>query len=59
MADAEFFSKDYKKDRRESYPQIEDQLDLLWHAIDTEQNLKTSDFYIKLKKVKDDNPIDE
>ena len=38
------------------YPNIGEQLDMLWHAIDGDALDKTSDFYIKLKKVKDDNP---
>ena len=29
---------------------------MLWHAIDGDALDKTSDFYTKLKKVKDDNP---
>ena len=35
---------------------LEEQFDLLWHAIDAGTLDKTSDFYIKLKKVKDDYP---
>ena len=46
----------YQKFRAFSYPSVGDQLDLLWHAIDDETLDKTSDFYTKLKKVKDDNP---
>ena len=38
------------------YPEIWDQLDMLWHAIDEGKVDKTSDFYKALKKVKDDNP---
>ena len=49
-------SKMYQHDRYKSYPRILDQLDMLWHAIDDGALDKTSDFYIKLKKVKDDNP---
>tara|TARA_Y100001951_G_C11248053_1_gene244635 strand:- start:70 stop:366 length:297 start_codon:yes stop_codon:yes gene_type:complete len=46
----------YGRDRVESYPKLEEQFDLLWHAIDDGTLDKTSDFYTKLKKVKDDNP---
>ena len=46
----------YIQDRRDSYPAIGDQLDMLWHAIDGNKLDKTSDFYKDLKKVKDDNP---
>ena len=46
----------YQRDRAISYPEIGDQLDMLWHAIDSETLDKTSEFYTTLKKVKDDNP---
>jgi len=50
----------YKDDRSSSYPTIGDQLDMLWHAIDsgdwTAAKVKTTDFYTKIKAVKDDNP---
>jgi 4-hydroxyphenylpyruvate dioxygenase-like putative hemolysin len=46
----------YKVKRQEAYPNMGDQLDLLWHAIDGDKLDKTSDFYKELKKVKDDNP---
>jgi hypothetical protein len=53
----------YKDDRKSSYPTIGDQLDMLWHAIDsgdwTAAKVKTTDFYTKLKTVKDDNPKPE
>ena len=46
--------------RRTSYPTIGDQLDMLWHAIDTGDwtaaKVKTTDFYTQLKAVKDANP---
>jgi hypothetical protein len=38
------------------YPEVGEQLDQLWHAIDVGKLDKTSDFYINLKKVKDENP---
>ena len=48
------------EDRRLAYPAIADQLDLLWHAIEdgnfTNAKMKNTDFYLKLKEVKDDNP---
>jgi hypothetical protein len=46
----------YKLDRQKAYPQISDQLDMLWHSIDSGTLNKTSDFYTTLKQVKDDNP---
>jgi hypothetical protein len=38
------------------YPDIGEQLDMLWHAIDDNTLDKTSDFYTALKSVKDKNP---
>ncbi len=49
---------DYDKNRVLAYPQIAEQLDMLWHAIDSGTLDKTSDFYIKLKAVKDKYPKD-
>ena len=53
----------YKDDRKSSYPTIGDQLDMLWHAIDTGNwtaaKVKTTDFYTELKVVKDANPKPE
>ena len=40
----------------EGYPSIADQLDMLWHAIDSGSLDKTSEFYLALKSVKDANP---
>ena len=47
---------EYQHNRREQYPEIGDQLDMLWHSIDSGSLDKTSDFYLSLKSVKDDNP---
>jgi hypothetical protein len=49
----------YQKDRAITYPKIVDQLDMLWHAIDTGTLDKTSDFYTTLKAVKDQYPKSE
>lgn len=46
----------YKSDRADAYPDLADQLDMLWHAIDSGTLDKTSDFYTTLKQVKDTNP---
>ena len=59
---AELAAKQYKIDRtREgstTYPTIGEQLDLLWHAIDADTDLKAkfSGFYNSIKEVKDANP---
>ena len=44
--------------RSKAYPDLEEQLDLLWHAIDADADLKTklAGFYNAIKPVKDANP---
>jgi len=53
----------WEEARRNAYPTIGDQLDMLWHAIDTGNwtaaKVKTTDFYTELKAVKDANPKPE
>ena len=59
---ADYDSKQYQRDRAEAYPELKEQLDLLWHAIDGGKfNVKSkdTDFYKKLKAVKDANPKPE
>ena len=46
----------YKVSRSREYPQITDQLDMLWHAINTNSLNQTSDFYTTIKAVKDKYP---
>ena len=43
------------------YPAIREQLDMLWHAIDADADLKVkfADFYNAIKTVKDANPKPE
>ena len=53
---AEYDAQEYARTRDQLYPNLAEQFDLLWHAIDGDALDKTSDFYTKLKKVKDDNP---
>ena len=55
-------AKKYQRDRAEAYPDLAEQFDLLWHAIDGGKfNVKSkdTDFYKKLKAVKDANPKPE
>ena len=60
--DAEAAAIKYQTDRTTNgsttYPAIGDQLDLLWHAIDADTDLKSkfSAFYNSIKTVKDANP---
>jgi len=46
----------YQQQRRLAYPRINDQLDMLWHAIDQGKLDKTSDFYTALATVKAQYP---
>ena len=60
--DAEAAAVKYKTDRTTdgstTYASTGDQLDLLWHAIDADADLKTkfASFYNSIKAVKDANP---
>jgi len=47
---------EYKYQRQQQYPAIADQLDMLWHAIDSGSLDKDSEFYTTLKAVKDAIP---
>ncbi len=49
---------DYIKQRKNSYPEIGDQLDMLWHSIDQNPSLKSEyfDFYEAIKAVKVKHP---
>ena len=52
----EDIKQDMKRYRVPQYPDIGDQLDALWHAIDEDKLDKTSEFYTMIKTVKDANP---
>ena len=52
-------SESYSSKRERSYPNLKEQFDLLYHAIDANEfgaDAKTSSFYTKLKAVKDKYP---
>ena len=55
---AEVTTPTYEQERRMEYPAIGEQLDMLYHAIDGDEGLKTqfNDFYTAIKAVKDANP---
>jgi hypothetical protein len=53
---ADYDALEYSRKRKSEYPIFGEQLDMLWHAIDSGKLDKTSDFYKTLKKIKDDNP---
>jgi len=46
----------YKFNRMMDYPSLGDQLDMLWHAINSDSLDKTSSFYTSIKNVKDKYP---
>jgi hypothetical protein len=52
----EYDANQYQRDREPDYPNLAEQFDLLWHAIDADTLDKTSDFYTTLKAVKDAHP---
>ena len=41
---AEYDAKQYQRDRKVEYPEIGDQLDMLWHSIDQDAALKQKYF---------------
>ena len=52
-------SDNYATKRERSYPELEEQFDLLYHAIDAGEfgnDAKSSSFYTKLNAVKDKYP---
>ncbi len=51
---ADYDSKQYQRDR--NYPDIGEQLDLLYHDITSGKNDKTGEWYKAISKVKTDNP---
>ena len=59
-AHTQWANKEYQRTRADAYPSIGDQLDMLWHAVDTGDwtaaKVKTTEFYTALKAVKDANP---
>jgi hypothetical protein len=55
---AEIAANGYKRARARTYPEIGEQLDTLFHAIEADSDLKTkfAGFYNVIKAVKDANP---
>jgi len=49
---------DYAQQRRNNYPEIGDQLDMLWHSIDQDPQLKSKyfEFYEAIKAIKVKHP---
>lgn len=56
---AEFIKRhsgDYVQQRVDLYPEITEQLDMLWHAMDADPAKRLEPFYSSLKTIKEDNP---
>jgi hypothetical protein len=53
---AEYDNKEYQRVRASQYPSIADQLDMLWHAMDTGALPRVDSFYDAIKAVKLANP---
>jgi hypothetical protein len=49
-------AKTYAEARREEYPAIAEQLDMLWHAMETDPSKRLEPFYSSIKAVKDKHP---
>jgi len=56
---SEYESSEHQRLRLPNYPTVNEQLDMLWHAIDAGTLNKTSDFYKTIKAVKDAHPKSE
>ena len=51
---ADYDAKQYQRDRK--YPQLGEQLDMLFHDMTAGKGDKTGEWYKAVEKVKDDNP---
>ena len=51
--------EDYRKLRKAEYPQISEQMDMLWHAMNDGQIAQSEPFYSKIKLIKDKFPKDQ
>ena len=56
---ADYDAKKYQRDRATSYPEIREQLDLLYHDMTAGKGDKTGEWYKAVNKVKTDNPKPE
>ena len=56
---ADYDAKQYQRDRAPSYPEIKEQLDLLYHDMTSGKGDKTGEWYKAVNKIKTDNPKPE
>ena len=54
---AEFTANSYQRDRQ--YPNLGEQLDMLFHDMTTDKGSKTGEWYKAIAKVKSDNPKEQ
>lgn len=45
--------EDYQKLRKAEYPKAEDQLDMIWHSMDSGETPKIEPFYTTIKTIKE------
>ena len=53
---AEFDASQYARNRKAEYPELAEQLDLLYHDMTSGKGDKTGEWYKEVNKVKTDNP---
>lgn len=46
----------YRLERGREYPEIEEQLDMMWHAMDEDETKRIEPFYSSIKAIKDKYP---
>ena len=58
MAELEtaYDNNEYQRDRAKAYPELKEQLDLLYKDMAADKGDKTGEWFKAVKKVKDDNP---
>ena len=56
---AEYNAQEYQRKRVSAYPEIKEQLDLLYHDMTAGKGDKTGEWYKAVNKVKTDNPKPE
>lgn len=54
MAHEDKLLNDIIGQRRARYPSIEDQLDMLWHAMNNDETKRLEPFYSAIKLIKDE-----
>ena len=54
---AEYDANQTRLTREREYPKIKDQLDMIWHAMDTGKLPQNNEFYTAIKEIKDRNPL--